>query len=202
VLGSTGKSRWSYAASKMVDEFLALAYWREFKVPTIVTRFFNTIGPRQVGRYGMVVPRFFAQAQRGEDLTIYGSGQQSRCFTYVADVVEWLVRLVACDAAVGEVVNLGNPQEVTIEELARRIIACAGSQSGVEYIPYDKAYESGFEDMQRRVPDIRKVCGLTGHSPKIGLDEALRLTWDWFQVENPLAESPLSQSAVAPAAAR
>jgi UDP-glucose 4-epimerase len=189
VFGPSCKSRWSYAATKLVDEFLALAYWRELKVPTVVVRFFNTIGPRQIGHYGMVVPRFLAQALRGEDLTVYGSGQQSRCFTYVSDVIEWLLLLAAKDQAVGEVFNLGNPKEVTITELAQRVIAVTGAQVGIEYIPYEKAYEKGFEDMQRRVPDITKVKTLTGYSPRVDLDEALRRTRDWFVHERILDQS-------------
>jgi UDP-glucose 4-epimerase len=180
VFGPTSKSRWSYAASKVVDEFLALAYWREFAVPTVVVRLFNTIGPRQVGRYGMVVPRFMSQALGGQNLTVYGSGRQSRCFTDVSDVVEWLVRLVGHDRAVGEVFNLGNPEEVTIAELARRVIAVTGAAVGIDFVPYTQAYEEGFEDMERRVPDITKVETLTGYSPHVGLDEALVRIRDWY----------------------
>jgi UDP-glucose 4-epimerase len=183
VLGATTKARWSYACSKMVDEFLALAYWREFQVPTIVVRLFNTIGPRQIGRYGMVVPRFLTQALRGENLTVYGTGRQSRCFTYVADAVAWLLLLAASDRAVGEVFNIGNPTEVTITELARQVIAITGASVGIDYVPYETAYGEGFEDMQRRVPDITKIRALTGYSPRFELTEALRLTRDWFQAE-------------------
>ena len=180
VFGPTSKSRWSYASSKVVDEFLALAYWREFKLPTVVVRFFNTIGPRQVGRYGMVVPRFMNQALNGSNLSVYGTGQQSRCFTYVSDVVEWLLMLAGNDRAVGEVVNLGNPEEVTIAELARKVIAITGSAVGIDYVPYEEAYEEGFEDMLRRVPDITKVQTLTGYSPRVTLEEALRHIRAWF----------------------
>jgi len=180
VFGPTSKSRWSYASSKVVDEFLALAYWREFKLPTVVVRFFNTIGPRQVGRYGMVVPRFMNQALQGRNLSVYGSGQQSRCFTYVSDVVEWLLMLAGNDKAVGEVVNLGNPEEVTITELARKIITITGAQVGIDYVPYEEAYEEGFEDMLRRVPEITKVRTLTGYSPRVDLEEGLRHIRDWF----------------------
>lgn len=183
VFGPTSKSRWSYACSKVIDEFLALAYWREYKVPTVVVRLFNTIGPRQIGRYGMVVPRFLKQAMAGENLTVYGSGQQSRCFTYVSDVVEWLMRLAETDSAVGEVFNLGNPEEISIAGLAKRVIEITGSSSSIEYIPYEKAYEHGFEDMERRVPGIAKVLRHTGYSPAVGLDEALRNTRDWFEQE-------------------
>ena len=180
VFGPTSKSRWSYASSKVVDEFLALAYWREFKVPTVVARLFNTIGPRQTGHYGMVVPRFMSQALRGENLTVYGTGQQTRCFTYVSDVVEWLMLLASNEKGVGEVFNLGNTEEISIEGLARKIIDITNAKVGIDYVPYEKAYEEGFEDMERRVPDIAKLKTLTGHSPRVKLDEALCLIRDWF----------------------
>ncbi len=180
VFGPSLKSRWSYAASKVVDEFLALAYWREFKVPTVVARLFNTIGPRQTGHYGMVVPRFMHQALCGQNLTVYGTGRQSRCFTYVSDVVQWLLRLACNENAVGDVFNLGNKEEVNIEELARRVVAVTGAKVGIEYIPYEAAYEKGFEDMERRVPDLTKLEALTGYSPQIGLDQALRFIREWF----------------------
>jgi UDP-glucose 4-epimerase len=183
VLGATTKARWSYACSKIVDEFLALAYWRELQVPTVVVRLFNTIGPRQIGRYGMVVPRFLTQALRGENLTVYGAGRQSRCFTYVADVVEWLLLVAGNDRAVGDVFNIGNPAEVTITDLARQVIAVTGASVGIDFVPYEAAYGEGFEDMQRRVPDITKIQALTGYSPRFDLDHALRLTRDWFQSE-------------------
>jgi UDP-glucose 4-epimerase len=193
ILGPTSKSRWSYASSKVVDECLALAYWREFRLPTVVARLFNTIGPRQVGRYGMVVPRFMTQALEKKNLTVYGSGQQSRCFTYVADTVEWLLRLAENDKAVGEIFNVGNPEEITIAELARRVIAVTGAHVGVDYIPYDEAYEEGFEDMRRRVPDISKVSAVTGYSPSVNLNQALCLIRDWFVKERILDESVPSQ---------
>jgi UDP-glucose 4-epimerase len=179
VFGPTSKSRWSYASSKVVDEFLALAYWREFRLPTVVVRFFNTIGPRQVGRYGMVVPRFMTQALGGLNLTVYGTGQQSRCFTYISDVIEWLLLLATNDRAVGEVINLGNPEEISISELAAKIINVTGAGIGIDYIPYEEAYEEGFEDMLRRIPDITKVQSLTGYSPLVTLDEALCRIRDW-----------------------
>lgn len=179
VLGPTSKGRWSYAASKIIDEFLALAYWREFQVPTVVVRLFNTIGPRQTGEYGMVVPRFIRQALRDEDVTVFGGGEQTRSFTDVSDVVEWLVRLADCDAAVGQVLNLGNPKEITISGLADRIIEMAGSASRVSHIPYTEAYEDGFEDIARRLPDIAKVVALTGYSPMVPLDESLRRIHAW-----------------------
>jgi UDP-glucose 4-epimerase len=179
VLGATSKGRWSYAASKIIDEFLALAYWREFQVPTVVVRLFNTIGPRQTGEYGMVVPRFIRQALRDANLTVFGDGRQSRSFTDVTDVVEWLVRLVECDSAVGQVLNLGNPCEISITDLANRIIGLTGSAAGIEYIPYTEAYEDGFEDIARRVPDIAKVVALTGHAPRVPLSESLQRIHAW-----------------------
>jgi UDP-glucose 4-epimerase len=195
VFGPTSKSRWSYASSKVVDEFLALAYWREFKLPTVVVRFFNTIGPRQVGRYGMVVPRFMSQALHGKNLSVYGTGQQSRCFTYVSDVIEWLLLLAGNDRAVGEVVNLGNPEEVTINDLARKVIAITGAVVAIDYVPYEEAYEEGFEDMVRRVPDITKVQTLTGYSPRVTLEEALCHIRAWFLRDGMVQNSSGFQSA-------
>ncbi len=189
VLGPSTKSRWSYAASKLVDEFLALSYWREFKVPTVVTRFFNTIGPRQIGRYGMVAPRFMTQALQGQNLSVYGTGRQSRCFTYVGDVIEWLLLLASNDKAVGEVFNLGNPKEVSIADLARRVIAVAGASVDIELIPYEAAYEQGFEDMERRVPDIAKVTALTGYTPQTELDEMLTQIKNWLVDDRVLENS-------------
>ena len=180
VSGPTSKSRWSYASSKIVDEFLALAYWREQKVPTIVVRPFNCMGPRQTGRYGMVVPRFIDQAVSGSNVTVYGTGQQSRSFTYVSDIVQWMLALAQNSKAVGEVFNLGNPNEITMTDLAKRIITITGSSSGIEYISYEQAYEHGFEDIDRRIPDITKVTEVTGYHPTVGLDEALRRTCDWI----------------------
>jgi UDP-glucose 4-epimerase len=187
--GPSSKSRWSYAASKLVDEFLALAYWRMHKVPTVIMRFFNTIGPRQIGRYGMVVPRFMSQALSGRPLTVYGSGNQSRCFTYIGDVVEWVLRLASTDKAVGEVFNLGNPEEISILELARNVIAVAGSSSTIEFVPYEHAYEQGFEDMERRVPDISKIVACTGYSPRFRLCHQLQTIRDWFVEEKILERS-------------
>ena len=196
VFGATVKSRWSYSCSKVVDEFLALAYWREYKVPTVVVRFFNTIGPRQIGRYGMVVPRFIKQALSGQNLTVYGTGRQSRCFTYVSDVTHWLQLLADEDRAVGEVINLGNPEEVSIETLARYVIEITGAKVGIDYVPYRQAYEEGFEDMERRVPDIGKVMALTGYSPSVKLREALTRTRDWFVgAESTVDEAALVQVA-------
>lgn len=173
VLGPTTKGRWSYAASKALDEFLALSYWREKKVPVVVGRFFNTVGPRQTGRYGMVVPNFVRQALAGEPITVYGDGQQSRCFGYVKDAVEAVARLLATDAAVGEVVNIGNDQEITIEGLAKVVKQRTASESPIQFIPYDQAYEPGFEDMFRRVPCVAKLQRLTGYRPTTPLHEII-----------------------------
>jgi UDP-glucose 4-epimerase len=173
VLGPTSKHRWAYACSKMIDEFLALAYWKERKLPVIIVRFFNTVGPRQTGQYGMVVPNFVRQALTGEPITVFGDGTQSRSFTYVGDVVKAVVALINEPRAVGEVFNIGNGKEISIENLARRIKEMTGSTSPIVKIPYEKAYEAGFEDMPRRVPDISKICALIGYEPKVDLDEIL-----------------------------
>ncbi len=170
VIGSTGKGRWSYACSKAIDEFLALAYWKEKKVPVIVCRFFNTVGPRQTGRYGMVLPNFVRQAVSGNPITVYGTGKQSRCFGYVGDVVGALGKLIREEKAYGEVFNIGNDEEVTIEELAKRVKAVTGSKSEIVFIPYDQAYEEGFEDMPRRVPSLEKIGRLIGYKPKTSLE--------------------------------
>jgi len=170
VLGPTMKHRWAYACSKLIDEFLALAYWKERRLPVVVVRLFNTVGPRQTGRYGMVLPNFVRQALAGQPLTVFGDGTQSRSFTDVSDVVEGLVRLMGEPRAVGEVFNIGNTQEVSMLELAHRVKASAGSESPVHLIPYDQAYEAGFEDMPRRVPDIRKISALVGYTPRVDLD--------------------------------
>jgi UDP-glucose 4-epimerase len=173
VLGPTTKGRWSYAASKALDEFLALSYWKEKRLPVVVARFFNTVGPRQTGRYGMVLPNFVGQALEGAPLTVYGNGQQSRCFCDVRDAVEGLLRLIATDKAVGEVVNIGNDQEITIEALAHLVRERTASSSPVQYIPYDQAYEPGFEDMFRRVPCLDKLERLTGFRPTTPLPEII-----------------------------
>ena len=173
VMGSTAKHRWAYACSKAIDEFLALAYWKERQLPVIIVRFFNTVGPRQTGRYGMVIPNFVRQALAGEPITVYGDGTQSRSFTFVGDVVRALVALVREPRAVGEVFNIGNTEEITIGELAALIRRMAGSSSPIVRIPYDEAYETGFEDMPRRVPDITKIRKLVGYEPTVPLDELL-----------------------------
>jgi UDP-glucose 4-epimerase len=171
VLGPTTKGRWSYAASKALDEFLALSYWKEKRQPVIVARLFNTVGPRQTGRYGMVLPNFVRQATEGTPISVYGSGKQSRCFCDVNDAVEAMLRLAATDEAIGEVVNVGNDYEITIEDLARLVKERTGSSSSIEYIPYDQAYEPGFEDMFRRVPCVDKLQALTGFRPETPLPE-------------------------------
>jgi UDP-glucose 4-epimerase len=174
VLGPTSKGRWSYACSKAIDEFLALAYFKEKRLPVVVVRLFNTVGPRQTGRYGMVVPNLVKQALLGRPLTVFGDGSQSRCFTYVSDVVGQLVALAEEPRAVGEVFNVGNDrEEVSILDLARRVKTRAASKGEIILVPYDQAYEEGFEDMQRRVPDLAKLRGLTGYEPQVHLDEIL-----------------------------
>lgn len=175
VLGATRKSRWSYAASKMLDEFLALAYWEEKYLPAIVVRFFNTVGPRQNARYGMVLPTFVQQALEDAPITIHGDGKQSRCFCDVRDTVEAVTRLIDAQAF-GEVINIGSTQEVSIEELALLVRERLGSRSRILYTPYDHAYSSGYEDMQRRVPSVEKLCALTGFRPQITLPEIIDRT--------------------------
>ena len=174
VLGATVKHRWAYACSKLIDEFLALAYWKERKLPVVIVRLFNTVGPRQTGQYGMVLPTFVRQALAGQPLTVFGDGKQSRSFTYVGDVIDALVKLANEPRAIGEVFNIGNTSEVTIGELAVRVQTLSGSRSDIQLIPYDEAYEAGFEDMPRRVPDISKLCALIGFRPKLELDEIIR----------------------------
>ena len=173
VLGPTTKGRWSYAASKALDEFLALSYWKEKKVPVIVVRLFNTVGPRQTGRYGMVLPNFVRQALDNVTISVYGDGKQSRCFCDVRDTVQALVKLVDSDRAIGEVVNIGNTEEISIEDLARRVKQRTSSSSSIEFVPYDQAYEPGFEDMMRRVPCVDKLHALTGFRPQTPLDEII-----------------------------
>ena len=179
VMGATTKGRWSYACSKAIDEFLALAYWREKKLPTIVVRLFNTVGPRQTGQYGMVIPTFVKQALAGRPITVYGDGKQSRCFGYVGDVVGALIGLMEKEEAVGQVFNIGSNQEITILDLARRVKELTQSSSEIVFVPYDEAYEEGFEDMPRRVPDIAKVGDLVGFRPKMDLDGILKSVIDY-----------------------
>ena len=181
VLGPTRKHRWAYACSKAIDEFLALAYWKERKLPVIIVRFFNTVGPRQTGQYGMVIPNFVRQALAGEPITVFGDGQQSRSFTHVADVVWALLKLVDEPRAIGEVINIGNKQETTILKLAERVRELSSSKSPIKMVPYDEAYESGFEDMPRRVPDLTKVTAMIGYETKKTLDDILVQVIDHFR---------------------
>ena len=180
VLGPTSKGRWSYACSKAIDEFLALAYWRERKLPTVIARLFNTVGPRQTGQYGMVVPTFVKQALTGRPITIFGDGSQSRCFTAVTDVTGALLKLMDHPGAVGEVFNIGSSEEVTIRTLAERVRALSGSQSEIVCVPYEQAYGEGFEDMPRRVPDISKIGSLIGYRPTRSLDQILESVIAFF----------------------
>jgi len=173
VLGPTSKHRWAYACSKMIDEFLALAYWKERKLPVIIVRLFNTVGPRQTGQYGMVVPNFVRQALTGQPITVFGDGTQSRSFTYVGDVVKAMVALIDDPRAIGQVFNIGNGKEISIGDLAARIKELTDSASPIVKIAYDQAYEAGFEDMPRRVPDISKIRALVGYEPTVELDEIL-----------------------------
>ena len=174
VLGATTRHRWAYACSKALDEFLALAHWKERQLPVVIVRFFNTVGPRQTGQYGMVVPTFVRQALAGEPITVFGDGTQSRSFTYVGDVVGALLKLMVEPRAIGEVFNIGNIEEVTIHQLAERVKSITGSASPIVTIPYEEAYEAGFEDMPRRVPELSKVHALIGYEPAVGLDEIIR----------------------------
>ncbi len=173
VMGPTNIGRWSYACSKAIDEFLALAYWKERRLPTVVVRLFNTVGPRQTGRYGMVIPNFVRQALVGDDITVFGDGTQSRCFTHVSDVVGALMKLAENPQAIGEVYNIGSTQEVSIMELAEHIRTMTRSDSRIVTVPYAEAYEEGFEDMMRRVPDLTKINQLIGYAPSFTLEEIL-----------------------------
>jgi UDP-glucose 4-epimerase len=181
VLGPTPKHRWAYACSKAIDEFLALAYWKERKLPVVIVRFFNTVGPRQTGRYGMVIPNFVRQALAGQPITVHGDGSQTRSFCHVRDVVGALLRLMDEPRAVGEVFNVGNSQEISIMALAERVRALTASGSPIVTIPYDQAYESGFEDMPRRVPDLSKIHALVGYEARTDLDAILADVIDDFR---------------------
>lgn len=174
ILGSPLKSRWSYSTAKAVDEMLAYVYWKEKNVPTIIVRLFNTVGPRQSSAYGMVLPRFVKQALGGKDMTVYGSGKQSRCFLHVKDVVNALTKLADNPNSCGQVFNIGSQEEITIEALAKKVIEITGSRSKVVYIPYDEAYEEGFEDMERRIPDISKINNLIGFVPTMDLNGIIK----------------------------
>jgi UDP-glucose 4-epimerase len=181
VMGPTAKGRWSYAASKALDEFLGLAYWKEKKLPVVIGRFFNTIGPRQTGRYGMVVPNFVRQGLDGKPISVFGTGKQTRCFCYVGDVIAALLKLVESPRAIGQVFNIGSSEEISIEGLARMIKRKLKSESEIRYVPYDQAYEEGFEDMLRRVPSITKIQKYVGWSPSTSLDVTLDLVSKYFR---------------------
>ena len=187
VLGPTTKGRWSYACSKAIDEFLALAYYRERKLPVTIVRLFNTVGPRQTGRYGMVLPTLVNQALCGEPLTVFGNGEQSRCFTYVGDIVKGLVQCAFCDAAIGQVFNLGNTEEVTIRKLAEKVIQATHSTSTIKYLSYDQAYGAGFEDMQRRVPDISKANRWFGYAPTKSLNDIIESVVTYYRLNPPIS---------------
>ena len=198
VLGPTTKGRWSYAASKALDEFLALAYWKEKKQPVIVVRFFNTVGPRQTGRYGMVLPSFVKRALDNAPIEVYGDGTQSRCFCDVRDTVEALLRLIPLERAIGEVVNIGNTEEVSIENLAKIVKQRTDSSSPIHFVPYDKAYEPGFEDMMRRVPCTDKLHSLTGFRPQTSLAEIIdRVSAYYRQKEGLLSDAATAKRAIA-----
>jgi len=187
VLGATTRGRWSYACSKAIDEFLAIAYWRERRCPTLVARFFNTVGPRQTGRYGMVVPRFVKQALANEPLTVHGDGQQTRCFTHVSDAVRAAIGLMDSDTTVGEVFNVGNEEEITILDLATRIRQLAESDSEIVLVPYEEAYGENFEDMPRRVPSLVKIRKVIGYEPRMGLEETLQSVIAHQRARQPVA---------------
>ena len=173
ILGSPLKSRWSYSEAKAIDEILAYTYWKEKELGTVIVRLFNTVGPRQTGRYGMVIPRFVAHAVRNEPLTVYGDGTQTRCFGYVGDIVVGMANLMSEPDAYGRVFNLGGTEEISMTSLAEKVIDLANSESKIRYLTYDEAYEEGFEDMQRRVPDITRARNLVGFEPRVGLDEII-----------------------------
>ena len=181
ILGSPLKVRWGYSTAKAVDEMLAYIYWKEKKVPAIIVRLFNTVGPRQTGAYGMVIPRFVGQALNNEDITVYGTGKQSRCFLHVEDVIKTLIKLMNNKDAVGQVFNIGSQEEITIENLAKKVIEITKSKSKIIYIPYDKAYEEGFEDMQRRVPDTTRVKNLVGFKPTIDLEGTIKSVVEYYR---------------------
>ena len=178
ILGSPLKSRWSYSEAKAIEEILAFTYWRQKGLATYIVRLFNTVGPRQTGHYGMVIPRFVSQAIKGEAITVYGDGQQTRCFCFVGDVVDAMIKVADHPQASGRAYNLGGVEEVSMEQLARRVVDIAGSDSKIRFVPYDEAYEEGFEDMQRRVPDTTRAKELVGFDPKVTLDEIIRMVVD------------------------
>lgn len=181
ILGPTTKGRWSYACSKAIDEFLALAYCKEKRLPVVIPRLFNIVGPRQTGRYGMVVPRFVKQALLNQPITVFGDGKQTRCFTHVKDAVSSLVKFSQTDKAVGEVINLGSDNEITIASLAKKVKEAADSKSEIRYVPYNEAYEEGFEDMRRRVPDLKKIKKIIGFKLRYSLDDILKDVIEYYK---------------------
>jgi nucleoside-diphosphate-sugar epimerase len=193
IIGSTQITRWLYANTKATDEFLGFAYHRERGLPVVIVRFFNTIGPRQTGQYGMVVPRLVQQALRGEPLTVYGDGQQTRCFTDVRDAVTAMLRLMETPAAAGQTFNIGNSREITIEALAGTVIRMTGSRASIRCIPYEQVYERGFEDMRRRVPDVSKLRAVIGFAPEIPLEEALESIIHHFRAPEPVARPAIQR---------
>ena len=199
VMGATHKGRWSYACSKAIDEFLALAYWKEKKLPVVIVRLFNTVGPRQTGRYGMVLPNFVRAALAGQPLTVFGDGTQSRCFCHVNDTAEVLARLIEHPSAVGQIFNVGSAEEITIADLAALVKTMTGSASPIRYIPYDEAYEEGFEDMHRRVPDISKIRNLLNFQPSHNIREIVQSVIEYFDAQSgdrPLTTAPTIAEAV------
>jgi UDP-glucose 4-epimerase len=181
LLGSTTRWRWSYSCTKALDEFLSLAYYREKKLPVVIARFFNTCGPRQTGRYGMVIPRFIKQALLNKPITVYGDGKQTRCFLYIDDAVRAIIGLFDKKKATGEIFNIGNPKSISILELAEKVKKFTGSKSRIELVPYEKAYEKGFEDMRHRRPDISKIQSFIKFSPKVEIDELLKRTTKYLE---------------------
>lgn len=190
ILGSPLKSRWSYSTAKAVDEILAYIYWKEKGLPSVIVRLFNTVGPRQSGAYGMVIPRFVQQALKGEPLTIYGNGNQSRCFLYVLDAVGAMIKLMQLPEAAGEAFNIGSQEEITIRQLAEQVIALTGSSSKLDFIPYDKAYEEGFEDMTRRVPDTSKAKRTVGFTPTLRLNDILQSVIRYYRKDAEVLARP------------
>ncbi|MFC1521695.1 GDP-mannose 4,6-dehydratase [Elusimicrobiota bacterium] len=190
VLGPTVNSRWNYACSKAIDEFLSLAYYKESKLPVVIVRFFNTVGSRQTGRYGMVIPRFTTQALSGEPITVYGDGEQTRSFTDVEDIINGLILLNDCKNAVGQVFNIGSGMEISIGDLAQKIKQMTGSSSSITHVPYRIAYEAGFEDLRRRVPDITKVNKLTGYKPKVDFEETLKRIIEYHRLKQVVTPHP------------
>jgi nucleoside-diphosphate-sugar epimerase len=198
VMGPPSKTRWGYATSKLLDEFLALGYWKEYQSPVIVVRFFNTVGPRQSARYGMVLPNFVRRALQGETITVHGDGNQTRSFTWVGDVVAAVTALVQEPKAVGEVFNIGNGAEVSIGDLALKVKAMTGSDSPIERVPYNQVFDDSFEDMPRRVPDIEKIARLVGYKPSVHLDEIIERVIDYWTVDKNPKSIPSAIGTTAP----